>query len=53
MFEYFAVLGGGLQDGWTGHVLPFYDMVRSSPYFWPGVVAAVLTFVLVARQIIK
>jgi hypothetical protein len=53
MFEYAAVLGGNLQDVWSGHFLPFYDMIRSSPFFWPGVVAAVLAFVLVTRQIIK
>jgi hypothetical protein len=53
MFEYAAVAGGGIQDWWTGQMLPFWDMLRASDYFWPGVAAAALLFVFVVRQLAK
>jgi len=53
MFEYGAVLDGGIQGWWTGQMLPFLDMIRASSYFWPGVAAASLVFILVARSIIR
>lgn len=53
MFEYVAVAGGGVQDWWTGQVLPFLDAIRASPYFWPGAAIAAVAFILATRQIIK
>lgn len=53
MFEYAAVLSGGFQGWWTGQMLPFLDMIRASSYFWPGVVAASLVFILAMRNIIR
>lgn len=52
MFEY-AVVAGGIQHWWTGQMIPFWETMRSSPYFWPGVLTAALLFILATRQIIK
>jgi len=51
--EYAAVSGGGLGDWWTGKVLPILNMISDLPYFWPGVVAAALLFILVTKKIFK
>lgn len=53
MFEYVAVAGGDIQNWWTGDVLPVLDMVRSSPYFWPGVLAASLIVLLAMRNVVR
>jgi hypothetical protein len=53
MLEYSAVLGNDLRDIWAGQILPLIDMVSSSPYFWPGIVAAGVALVLVTRLISK
>ena len=53
MLEYSVVLGNELRDVWSGQILPFIDVIRNSPYFWPGVVAVGMAFLLVTRKIIK
>jgi hypothetical protein len=50
MFEYSAVLGNDLRTMWSGEILPFLDMMRNSPYFWPGLVAAGVVIMLLARS---
>ena len=53
MLEYSVALGNDLRGVWAGEILPLLDMIRNSPYFWPGVVAVAVTLALVTRQIIK
>lgn len=53
MFEYSAVLGSDLKDALAGQILPVLDWVRSSPWFWPVVVAVAVIVVLAARLITK
>jgi len=53
MFEYLTMMGGTLQGVWMGQVTPFFDSLRGSPFFWPGVVVAVLVLLMVARTFVK
>jgi len=53
MIEYSVTLGNDLRDVWAGEIIPLIDMIRNSPYFWPGVVAVCVGFILVTRQNIK
>lgn len=52
MFEYAAVVGG-IQVWWSGQMVPFWETICSSPYFWPGVLTAAFLFILATRQITK
>jgi hypothetical protein len=48
MVEYALVLVG-MKEVWSEQFIPLIDSIRSSPFFWPGIVAVALTFVLLTR----
>lgn len=52
MFEYAAVTGG-IREWWMEQMASFGETFRASAYFWPGVLAAALLFILEARQVTK
>lgn len=53
MVEYSAILGNSLKNLWLGDFLPFLDMLRHSPFFWPGIVTAVAVIVVLIRLVSK
>lgn len=53
MLEYVTLLGGNLQDAWRDQVLPLWATIHGSPFFWPGVVAAGLTMLVITKKVLK
>jgi len=50
MVEYSLLLGNSLREVWSEQIIPLVDAIRHSPFLWPGIVAAALTFILLTRR---
>ena len=53
MVEYSVLLGNNIRELWSDQILPLIDTIRSSPFFWPVIVTAVLAFLLLTRRSVK
>jgi|GEM_PF-1405075 len=51
--EYIGLLGSGFQNIWSEQILPLYQAVRASPFFWPGLILAAVILLLLGRLLTR